>query len=156
MDDVSKLKQELDYWKRRALTDALTGLPNRDAMYEDISDGDPHWFIFADIDDFKQVNDTQGHDAGDRILQDVARVLETVAEQFSGSAYRLGGEEFVLRLPEPGAVAGRKLHVGEVLTTSVELETDVTISAGGGDTISRADQAMYESKTNGKNQFRLY
>jgi diguanylate cyclase (GGDEF)-like protein len=88
-----------------ALTDALTGLPNRRAVQHwaerELSaaarHGFPFWVVMADLDRFKQVNDTYGHDAGDVVLREFAAILNanTRASNICG---RIGGEEFVFVL----------------------------------------------------------
>jgi len=147
MDQKTRdLREQLEYWKERALTDALTGLRNREALEEDLSEHNGLEFVFIDVDDFKTVNDTQGHDAGDRILQEVARVLDT---EGSGTAYRLGGEEFVIATAAGTSAGGRMVR-------AVREQTEVTISAGTGRSISEADMMMYKSKLNGKDQHTHY
>ncbi len=153
--------------------DALTGLPNRrtfdehlDSMFApDREPGHPFALVLFDIDHFKSVNDTQGHDAGDRVLQDVAtialRQLRT-GEQI----FRIGGEEFAIVVP-----AGRNaaVIVAERVRSAVESEVRKpklpTLSAGVAafpqdastreQLFQRADTALYASKQGGRNTVSL-
>ncbi len=160
-----------------AVTDGLTGLHNR--RYLDshlkllvdraIARGRPLSICITDIDRFKSVNDTYGHDAGDEVLREFAhRVRSTV--RGADLACRFGGEEFVLVMPDTPADAAAA--IAERLRTIVEdrpfslQNTDtvlsVTASLGiatlnpGGDTpealLKRADTALYQAKNNGRNQ----
>lgn len=146
MDEKKRLQEELEYWKNRALTDSLTGLRNREALEEDLSSHSDKGFVFIDVDDFKAVNDTRGHEAGDQVLQNVADALRSV----HGQAYRLGGEEFLIVCPGRQKAA----RIGTRAVKEVRESTTVTISAGVGDTIAEADQMMYRAKQRGKNQCR--
>lgn len=88
-----------------ALTDALTGLPNRRAIEDSAASqlssaarhGFPFWIVLADLDHFKQVNDTFGHDAGDAVLKRFSRILKGSLRK-GDLCGRLGGEEFLLVL----------------------------------------------------------
>jgi len=147
---------------RSSILDGLTGLYNRrfftsrleQMLKRKLMPG----VIFCDIDDFKKLNDTLGHDIADRMLKHVADIL---AEESSGigMAGRYGGEElvaFVLRDPAP---------VAEQIRARVERETGVTVSVGvcrarpglsAEQLLRQADRAMYHSKTGGKNRVTDY
>ena len=153
-------------------TDPLTGIPNRRIFLESLEVAmsfaqrhqAPLSIIMADLDNFKSVNDTFGHDTGDRVLQAFAILLVENSRQEDLVA-RFGGEEFILMLPGTGdqeavALGERIKHSWEELTFS-EFSVRVTSSFGvsayqRGDTVSslieRADQALYEAKRLGKNQ----
>jgi diguanylate cyclase (GGDEF)-like protein len=154
--------------------DALTGLPNRAALYrllaETIESGDAGdagaAVLHVDLDDFKAVNDTYGHTAGDELLVEVARRLRDVAGP-DGCAARIGGDEFVLVLPavrDAGAAertAARLLAALDapiaVAETSVAVHASVGIAetAPGltaGDVVRCADIAMYTAKDAGKHR----
>lgn len=160
-------------------TDRLTGLHNRGYWEECLA----HEFarhrryhsmaalVMFDIDHFKSINDTYGHQAGDQVIQAVAEVMR---EQVRDTDYagRYGGEEFVILLPDVGSRAAgllaERLRLGiEALQVSYEGQTiPFTISLGVADLshpteqyqqlIERADQAMYVSKENGRNQINFY
>lgn len=161
-----------------AFTDALTGLPNRalyfDRMRQRLLDarraGSSFAVVMADLDGFKQVNDTLGHDAGDALLRTVATRLRAAIRE-SDTVARVGGDEFALILvpidsPEgAGLCAGRILHamqspieisgaacrVGISLGIAIYPQDGIEIDA----LFSRADQALYAAKRAGKNQYRL-
>jgi diguanylate cyclase (GGDEF)-like protein len=153
--------------------DQLTGLPNRTALYRllaDTIDGADATggaaVLHLDLDDFKIVNDTFGHTAGDELLVEVARRLRAVAGR-TGTAARIGGDEFVLVLPDAAdpAVAQR---VAERLIAALDepvrlRETTVLVRASvgiahaapglsAGDVVRCADIAMYTAKGEGKHR----
>jgi diguanylate cyclase (GGDEF)-like protein/PAS domain S-box-containing protein len=155
-------------------TDPLTGLGNRRSMQARLDayvaerrrPGAAAGLLFIDIDHFKNVNDTHGHDIGDRVLKMVA---ETIRQNVRSSdwAARWGGEEFLVLLPHVdsnGLLAmGEKLRIlvaNSFLTIAPGKEVRVTISLGGTlfrprDTrqtvVARADGLLYESKSKGRN-----
>ncbi|MFP4466810.1 MAG: diguanylate cyclase [Candidatus Goldiibacteriota bacterium] len=167
--------RKIEQLKKLAFIDSLTGTGNR--RYTEIkieiklSEMEKYsWFsafglIFADVDDFKKINDDYGHEAGDKVLQTAAKTLmgNIREEDFVG---RWGGEEFVIIISDAD---GKKLYaVAEKLRSLVEQSVafyggasiNATISAGAviskrGEGISelmkRADELMYESKKAGKN-----
>jgi diguanylate cyclase len=133
-------------------------------------EGEPFVLILADMDHFKWINDTYGHQAGDRVLQQLGSLLKSVVRQgdFVG---RYGGDEFAALLPktslDTGLKVAQRLHLAATRTnfgvaTSSE-QTAITVSLGlssarPGDTpesiIERADEALYASKKGGRNQVR--
>jgi diguanylate cyclase (GGDEF)-like protein len=153
-------------------TDSLTGIPNRRIFLESLEVAmsfaqrhqTPLAVIMADLDNFKKINDTFGHDTGDRVLQSFAILLVENIRQEDLVA-RFGGEEFILMLPgtsdtEAVALAERIKHRWEEITPP-EFSVRVTSSFGvsayqPGDSVSslieKADQALYEAKRLGKNQ----
>jgi diguanylate cyclase (GGDEF)-like protein len=153
-------------------TDPLTGVANRRIFLESL-DGAisfaqrhqaPLSIIMSDLDDFKSVNDSFGHDTGDRLLQAFAIFLVENSRQEDLIA-RWGGEEFIMMLPGTSAkeatVFGERLrHRLEAITfhdSSISLTASFGVSAyQPGETstkfIERADQALYEAKRLGKNQ----
>ena len=158
----------------RARTDALTGLANRSAfaaaLDEAVAAGSADvWVVFADLDDFKTVNDALGHAVGDLLLQHVAaRVTGTLRDQ--DVCARLGGDEFaalvcgateteartiaerlVERLSAPVRLDGRLVQIG----ASVGL-APLTPGVSGDEVVQRADLAMYAAKSSGKNRVRTF
>lgn len=158
-----------------SLTDGLTGLYNRRyleiVLQNDVEHGLRYGrdlaVIMLDLDHFKEYNDTFGHPAGDRALQQVARCLRQVVRA-SDVIARYGGEEFMVVLPETdvrGAVS-----VAEDIRASVaglvDLEQRLTISLGvaalqpdqdqADALIKRADQALYQAKRSGRNRVRVF
>jgi diguanylate cyclase (GGDEF)-like protein len=172
-----------------AYHDSLTGLPNRRMFAEELKrvarSRRPQQvlgLLFVDIDDFKRVNDVQGHQSGDELLQEIAdrlcsvvrpydKVSRREAEPSSNAVARVGGDEFLIllvNLSDPmqaGAVAQRiiesfaapvRLGSQEI---SVNASVGITIHPQDGDVedlIRNADIAMYEAKKQGKNRFRFY
>lgn len=175
-----RMRQELCELRSLAATDQLTGLGNRCAagrhfkrrMGELKRYGVPFGLLFADVDHFKDVNDTHGHHTGDRVLVQIAQTL-TSALRGVDALCRWGGEEFVALVPhvdEKGfrSIAERMRRFVE--STRIPLgeaspdEIRVTISVGGAlarpdDTLTslaaRADAMMYEAKRSGRNCTRL-
>ena len=154
-----------------ALRDPLTGAGNRRgldaeldiAMAASTRSGEPLGFLVFDIDLFKRVNDSLGHEAGDQVLRAIAALVQA-RTRAQDRFYRLGGEEFGLLLPSTGPDALRE--VAEKLRQAVEREVQcggipVTISLGAApfrpsetaaEWLSRADAAMYEAKRSGRNR----
>ena len=153
-------------------TDMLTGIANRRIFLESLDSAisfaqrhqTPLSIIMADLDDFKSVNDTFGHNAGDQVLQAFAILLMENSRQ-EDLATRFGGEEFIMMLPgtgaEEAAVLGERLRRDCKEMTFPGFSIRVTASFGvaayqPGDTldgfIERADQALYDAKMMGKNQ----
>ncbi len=156
-------------------TDPLTGLGNRRSMLARLDAYRAErrrleaaaGVLFIDIDHFKHVNDTYGHEIGDRVLKMVA---ETMRQNVRSSdwAARWGGEEFLVLLPHVDSEGllsmGEKLRIlvaNSFLTIDQGKEVRVTISLGGtlfrpGDTsktvVARADRLLYESKSKGRNR----
>ena len=176
--DISERKLTEARIEFHAYHDALTGLPNR-AFFRDrlslalVQGQQTGWglgVIFLDLDHFKEVNDTLGHDVGDRLLQEVAiRLKEAVRED--DTVARLGGDEFVVLLPHVRHEEDAARIVGKVMARMEEpfrlggQEAHLTTSAGialfpqngeDADTLLRkADGAMYRAKEVGRNAFRF-
>jgi diguanylate cyclase (GGDEF)-like protein len=153
-------------------TDSLTGIANRRIFMESLGGAisfaqrhqTPLSIIMADLDDFKSVNDTLGHIAGDQVIQAFATLLRENSRQ-EDLAARFGGEEFIMMLPGTGAeeavVLGERLRRDWKEMTFPGFNIRVTSSFGvsvyqPGDTlesfVERADRALYEAKRLGKNQ----
>ncbi len=191
-DMAGSLEQSNEQVRFLAYHDSLTGLPNRTMFREFLDRSIGHarrndqqlGMLFLDIDDFKQINDTMGHHAGDRLLQDVAERLSRVlrGDDFIavGSSVdtpdevlaRLGGDEFIILLPDitdsfvPSKVAQRLIDVlSNPITISgdecyVSASIGITIYPADGtsadELIKNADIAMYHAKENGKNAFQYF
>jgi diguanylate cyclase (GGDEF)-like protein len=158
--------------KHLTLGDSLTGLANRTLFHDRLDrtitlarrEGRSFAVIMMDLNKFKEVNDTLGHEAGDRLLQEVAARLESVMRQ-SDTVARLGGDEFATILPTTGniegavAVAKKIIHAVEQPVPLGDRDVDVGVSVGvavcpehgsdGATVLSHADAAMYEAKRSG-------
>ncbi|GJD51891.1 hypothetical protein OPKNFCMD_4650 [Methylobacterium crusticola] len=156
---------------RLAETDALTGLLNRRAFLQRVTEATDRvgahgrlGMILVDIDHFKSINDQHGHDVGDAAIRGVSQEL---AEEAGGIAGRLGGEEFALALPgrslaDAEATAGRlRLRCTQLRFKGSRGPVQLTASFGvsewsEGETVvgllKRADIALYEAKTGGRNR----
>jgi len=177
--DISFLKRSEEAIWQHANFDSLTGLPNRRMFYDrleqeikkahrnDLSLA----LIFLDLDRFKEVNDTLGHDQGDKLLQESAkRLLACVRE--SDTVARLGGDEFIIILGEldDAAVVERiaqKILIG--LTEPFKLDTEIAYVAASlgvtfypgdakkvDDLMKNVDQAMYAAKNMGGNRYSYF
>ncbi len=166
-----RLRVTADENEHRALTDALTGLANRDgllkAMAETLTRPESRAsLLFIDLDRFKPVNDTFGHHAGDLVLAEVARRLEELRRPGDLVA-RLGGDEFAVFLPrsdQPGAMAERALESlslpyfieGELVQIGASIGV-ASAPPDGQDAVALlrvADAGLYEAKHAGRGQVR--
>ncbi|WP_028918646.1 putative bifunctional diguanylate cyclase/phosphodiesterase [Pseudoxanthomonas suwonensis] len=169
--------------RRMAYTDALTGLTNRLAFRESLDhrlmllrgSGRQLALLFADIDDFKRVNDTLGHEAGDEALLQFANRIREAVDRYGGDdalLARFGGDEFVILIQE-GDVRAAATRLAEVLVAELRrpldiqdrqvfLGTSIGITLFPEDASSASalmkngDIAMYQAKVAGKNGFRFY
>lgn len=173
---TKRYESELEFQTNR---DALTGLANRSLLRDRLSQavsyayryGHPIWVLFVDLDRFKFVNDTLGHQAGDILLTAVSSRLQAAVRD-TDTVARMGGDEFVLILPER-TDAGLSTHIvqrimeaiGQPLTIEgheffVSCSIGVAVYPADGDTpeelIKHADIAMYRAKETGRNNFQFY
>lgn len=176
---VQERTEQLEEANRRleelSFLDGLTEVANR-RQFEQILDlewrravrsGSPISLILADIDHFKRFNDSNGHQAGDRCLRDVATLLDSIVQRAGDQVARYGGEEFAAMLPETDAQGAE--NIAERMRRAVEsLETGggrVTVSIGvativAGETrtahalVAAADAALYDAKHAGRNTVR--
>jgi diguanylate cyclase (GGDEF)-like protein len=171
---LSALKSALEHEKTAARTDVLTGIANRRHFY-DLVDREikrltryGHVFSVAyiDIDNFKAVNDTFGHSAGDALLRLTAEIMNSHLRA-TDTAARLGGDEFGVLLPETGADAAR-IVLGKIqremqdavkaknwsVSLSVGMITYLTPPASADKLLERIDALMYEVKRGGKSRIR--
>ncbi len=97
--DISEERKLTDELARTYKIDPLTGIYNRASYYEDCKDLEGT-LLGIDIDDFKDINDTHGHEVGDEYLIETADILRIFADKHGGKAYRIGGDEFVVSIPK--------------------------------------------------------
>ena len=165
---LAALRTSEEHLRRRALHDAVTGLPNRTlflerlgrALEREAHAGREFAVLFLDLDGFKQVNDTLGHDAGDRLLVTVAERLAG-AVRAGDTAARFGGDEFAVLLEAPADEAVRVVErMQRAIAEPVELDgTTAHVSASVGiavrprgagtaeQVLRDADRAMYRAKS---------
>ncbi|HVT65720.1 MAG TPA: EAL domain-containing protein [Mycobacteriales bacterium] len=177
-DDTERLSYE-EQLAHHAFHDQLTGLANRrlfidrldQALLRDVRRSGGSAVLFADVDRFKLINDSLGHQAGDRLLNEIARRLGTVIRD-GDTVARFGGDEFTLLLEDvrgPGEahdVASRivramevPIEVGPNRTIIASLSIGVAVSrpdATGDDLLHDADLAMYEAKAEGFGRWKQY
>jgi diguanylate cyclase (GGDEF)-like protein len=165
IDDLQKRTVQLT---REAMTDSLTGLTNRrnfeNTMDHWISAGTSFSLVVMDVDRFKYVNDTYGHQAGDNVLKQVAKVISASVRP-GDVCCRYGGEEFVLLLSDTTVedaymIAERVRRAVEEVNAEESLP--ITVSQGiahypshadtSDELFHRADQALYQAKENGRNR----
>lgn len=181
--DISERKASEQRIHRLAYYDALTHLPNRTLFQDRLhtalqsAERQKSWVVlmFLDLDRFKPINDSLGHAAGDRMLQEMAiRLLGCVDDD--DTVARMGGDEFTLLL-QPGATReialNRAIHVAEQILGSlvkpfvlesreffVTASIGIALSPQDGNELSQlmknADTAMYHAKERGKNNFQFY
>jgi diguanylate cyclase (GGDEF)-like protein/PAS domain S-box-containing protein len=179
MTDITDRKQAEEQVKHQAYHDALTGLPNRRLLMDRLAtalaqrrrDDRPLAVMFLDLDRFKLVNDTGGHGIGDELLQRVAeRLTKTTRE--GDTVARMGGDEFIVLLPEVVGVKGTCQIAERILKrfrrpwVLAGREFNVTASIGiamypqhGEDPetlLRNADTAMYRAKDQGRDNFHLF
>ena len=173
--EVTKLKEEL---RNQALHDALTGLPNRRLFLERVDhalqrrqrDGGLIGVLFLDVDDFKTINDSLGHAAGDDLLVAIGEKLASTCRP-GDTVARLGGDEFAFLLEgisDPGiATEVAERIISELSRSTVIADREITVRASvgiafGGESdlpdrvLREADAAMYAAKRDGKGTFRLF
>ena len=177
--DIAERKQAEERMRHIAQTDSLTGLPNRLTLQIRLAQLLPEarrhqWqlaVMFIDLDRFKIINDTLGHQVGDELLRDVAIRLSRVVRETDFVA-RLGGDEFVILLPAISGPADAAIIANKIigalsssiLTGNHELHTSPSIGisifpddGSDGDTILKnADTAMYHAKSAGRNNYQFY
>jgi len=177
VNDISKLKALEEELKHQVDHDFLTGLRSRSWFMEQASIelnrairfNTPLSLLMLDIDFFKLVNDTHGHQTGDIVLKNVAQLMQKILRDFDMCA-RIGGEEFVILLPQTNK--DKALEVAERIRLFIQ-NTQVPLPAGESalqltvsigltslsskediidDLISKADKALYEAKHTGRNR----
>ena len=162
-----------------AYFDSLTELPNRTQFQERLSEllalNQPLALMYLDLDDFKLINDTHGHAAGDAVLCHIGRLLRKTSNEWAGFAARLGGDEFALVIPSDDIESLTELCAtliaeaaepywfdGElfVVGVSVGLATSTQVRSNGPTTIDMlsrvTDFALYTSKATGRKCFTVY
>lgn len=182
--DLSERKRAEEEIQRLAFFDTLTQLPNRRLLMDRLDQalaisqrsGSHGALMFMDLDNFKMLNDTQGHDIGDLLLIDVAARLKPCVRE-SDTVARLGGDEFVVILQELGDSAIHAANQAETVAEKIvsalnepyllnNYEHHSSVSVGvclfhgkkvkREELLKRADTAMYQAKKNGRNMVRFF
>ena len=182
-DELRSSKEELKRVNRqlyeKATRDMLTGLLNRRKMMDFIEyeierstrNKKSFSIVLADIDHFKRVNDTRGHDCGDEVLKKIGRTFLSVIRK-QDQVSRWGGEEFMFLLPETssrgaltlaekvrGVIENSTFQCGENVFSSITLSFGIADFSGAHDIdtlIKQADIALYEGKNSGRNKSVVY
>lgn len=162
--------------RHEASHDPLTSIGNRmkfrDAMKSLCLPGGRFGLFLVDVDDFKPINDTFGHQAGDAVLVQLGLRLKDVATEFGGQPFRIGGDEFALLVPKDLDDDGMKsisMRMARIISGPYHIHDQihcVTSSIGssvfrgedenGADVFSRADMSLYQAKAKGKNGYEVY
>ncbi len=185
-EDITARRQSEDLINRLAYFDSLTGLPNRALLLDRLEQArlashrskQYAMLLLLDIDNFKLLNETQGHDAGDRLLMAVAqRLRDSVREQ--DTVARLGGDDFAVIIgdlgPEEESAIGSAELIAEKIHTSLGQAYDLDIPGGryhgtpsigitlfrsrrlsGEDLLKQAEVALYKAKDDGRNAVRFF
>ncbi|MCR8634301.1 sensor domain-containing diguanylate cyclase [Paenibacillus radicis (ex Xue et al. 2023)] len=165
---ISDIKKQTDQLTHEAMTDPLTGLTNRRTleiiMHQWMEEQTPFSIIIMDIDRFKSINDTYGHQAGDEVLKHFAQIITSTVRP-GDVCCRFGGEEFIAlishaAIDEAFLVAERIRHtleknihpIGQPITVSQGIAHYPSHSASAEELIHMADQALYKAKQSGRNQ----
>lgn len=164
----AELRETRDALRKQAQTDFLTGLPNRryflqlaeEALAHSRERGERVSLLMVDLDHFKGINDTYGHQAGDVVLRGVGQCLRQVVRDYDAIG-RLGGEEFGVLLPGMGATEARtvaerlRLAVSALHPGGYAVTASVGVAVGGLDLdalLARADACLYEAKAEGRDR----
>lgn len=179
LTDISGLHKSRDQLYFTATHDALTGLPNRRMLFENLElilkralrNGRSGAVFFIDLDNFKNINDMLGHEAGDKVLVECSRRIQSIIRQ-NDIFGRLGGDEFLLIVEDVDSADTLMYMARRILKTisrpitledfeyEIEASIGIAVFPRDGETkeeiLRRADAAMYEAKENGKNNFTFY
>jgi len=179
MRDIGRQREDQDTIERQALTDSLTGLANRSLLADRLNQGLRHLerspgflgVLMLDLDHFKVINDTLGHQVGDAVLLEAARRLQSVARP-DDTVARFGGDEFVVvvqSLADPADLTAFADRVVVELREPYRIGTEevvATVSIGiavasqpdhlPADLLREADMAMYRAKDQGRDRHEVY
>ena len=163
---IAKIKAE-EALRELAIKDPLTGLFNYRHFWEVLEKqkdrfkryNEVYSLLYIDIDNFKECNDTYGHQEGDKVLKTLSGILKNNLRRID-SAYRIGGEEFVVLLPHTSKQKAKKVaeRIQKEVHQKLYLRCKVTVSIGVADSkdgeniVKIADSAMYEAKRKGKDR----
>ena len=174
--DISERKSNEDRLRQMALNDDLTGLGNRNALSEALTKFQHHHtpfvLLFIDLDGFKAINDTAGHERGDAELRSVGSVLSQQFSRIEGVVVRWGGDEFIVALPlasmEMAVTQANQfieaLEKMNIIINGIHLSLSASIGVAAypehsttiEGVLQHADAAMYQAKNSGKGQVYIY
>lgn len=173
--DITEQKIAQNRLEHLASHDELTGLTNRRVLDQCLAElkGAPYALAIVDLDHFKDVNDSYGHGAGDRVLQVIASRLDAIRQEYlesSGTLCRIGGDEFALVIPSDdrgfieSILEKMQLALGQTIRVDGNLEVfssatlGVSYNPGVGDhdALLEADAALYEAKRNRRGSVGIY
>jgi diguanylate cyclase (GGDEF)-like protein/PAS domain S-box-containing protein len=173
--DITKMKQAEDDIQLLAYYDPLTGIPNRTLLYDrlrtalarSVRNGTSVSLFFMDIDRFKYINDSLGHDVGDQLLVEVSKRIKSILRE-TDTLFRLGGDEFTLILDnskeeeailmaerivnainEPFLISDRMVNISISIGIAIAPHDDLTVEG----MIRKADSAMYHAKETGRGKY---
>lgn len=180
VQDITKIKILQEQLEHQARYDYLTGIPNRRYFMELANQElariqrypQPLAFIMVDIDYFKRINDSHGHEAGDRVLREVARAMREQLREVDVLG-RMGGEEFAILLPQTNrqkaievadrltkTIDGCRILLEDGAAIHVTISIGVAVSTGRHDSLEallgNADKGLYRAKQQGRNKFELF
>ncbi len=167
--EAKKLEQEI---RLAGITDALTGLYNTRHFYRRLTDemnrarrtGAPLTVLLFDLDNFKEYNDSAGHVAGDHLLRHVGEIVTSVLRRGLDTAYRYGGDEFVVVLSDTDAERARRVarRIRRLVRKAGYAEVSASLGlaefrgeASPEELVRRADRAMYRAKDAGKDRIMI-
>jgi diguanylate cyclase (GGDEF)-like protein/PAS domain S-box-containing protein len=177
VEDVSERHDLEEKLRHQALHDPLTGVANRTLFLDRLATavaepGGRIGICYLDLDGFKSVNDTLGHDVGDELLIAAARRLERRAAESAGLVARMGGDEFVLLVENSGGLDAMVALAGDVLagieqpfrigrhriciSTSIGIVERPVDGTDASDVVKDADSALYWAKNEGPGRFAIY
>jgi len=178
-EDVSQLKEAHLRMEELAYVDALTGLANRVLFRDRLEQvlksmqrtGTSAALLYLDLDEFKRINDSMGHDVGDAVLMKVAETLRQCV-RYQDTVARMGGDEFVILLTDIDGMSGASAVARKILQAMSEpvhlLKNEILISPSIGITLApmdslnadillkNADMAMYKAKSSGRNNYQFF
>lgn len=178
--DITALKEQQDQLERMAHYDALTSLPNRFLMADRLRQsmaqaprrGQSLAVAYLDLDEFKSINDSHGHEVGDQLLVTIAQRIDAVLRE-GDTVSRIGGDEFVVVLLDLGNVGAAAPVLSRIIEAAAQpvavgdRRVQVTVSMGvtffpqqqpvdADQLLRQADQAMYQAKQAGKNHYHVF
>ena len=171
LNDITNIEEEKEKFKELSIKDPLTGIYNRNKFFESLENEtkrakrlkEPFSVIMCDIDFFKKVNDTHGHQVGDMVLKTMSNAIAKSIREIDIFA-RYGGEEFILLLPDTkmqGAVNLAQKLRKKIEEVEFDIVKKITCSFGvaqyqtqdsAKDIIRRVDKCLYEAKKKGRNR----